>query len=225
MNQRQGGITNRVAVFLAHLRSKSSMTYSNLNFVVQHTSLQSKTMSLFRQIGLDQSQEVKELGVEFSEAAEAFKGIQTDYNQMWYFAKSRNLIQPVEELFSGVAYVQPMASATGIVRQVGIPDSYYRITSKSLLTKILEIPRILQAIPKWQCRRGNAIQNVFDGEFCKTHPLFQNEVSIPLVIYQDDCDVVNLLGSKTGIHKLGFIYLILKSLPPDLLSSLQSQFL
>ena len=33
-----GGITNRVALFLAQLRSKSSMTYSNLNFVVQHTS-------------------------------------------------------------------------------------------------------------------------------------------------------------------------------------------
>lgn len=47
------GINNRVALFLAHLKSKSSTTYSNLNFVVQHTSslisdifsrLQSKTV-------------------------------------------------------------------------------------------------------------------------------------------------------------------------------------
>lgn len=228
------GITNRVALFLAHLRSKSSMTYSNLNFVVQHTSslisdivsrLQSKTMSLFRQFGLDQNQEVEELGVEFSEAAEPFKGMETDYKQMLYFAKSGNFIQPVEEIFSGVSYVQPTASGTGIVRQVGIPDSYYRISLKSLLSKILEIPGILQAMLEWQCREGDAIQDVFDGEYGKTHPLFQNEVSIPLIIYQDDCEIVNPLGSKTGIHKLGLIYFILKSLPPDLLSSLQSQFL
>lgn len=128
-----------VALFLAHLRFKYCMTHSNLNFVVQHTSslisdiasrLQSKTMSLFHQFGLDQSQEVKELGMEFSEAAEPFKGMETNYNQMWYFAKSGNFIQPVEELLSGVSYVQPTASATGIDRQVGIPDSYYRIPLK-----------------------------------------------------------------------------------------------
>ena len=163
--------------------------------------------------------------MEFSEAAEPFKGMKTDYNQMQYFAKSGNFIQPVEELLSGVSYVQQTASATGIVRQVGISDSYCCIPLKSLLTKILEIPRILQTMLEWQRREGDAIQDVFDGEFCKTHPLFQNEVSIPLVIYQDDCEVVNPLGSKTGIHKLGLIYFILKSLPPDMLSSLQPQFL
>lgn len=94
-----------------------------------------------------------------------------------------------------------MASATGIVQQVAVPDSYHRIPLKSLLTKILEIPGILQAMLEWQRRDGDAIQDVFDGEFCKTHPLFQNEVSVPLVIYPDDCEVVNPLGSKTGIHK------------------------
>ena len=36
---------------------------------------------------------------------------------------------------------------------------------------------------------------------------------------------VNPLGSKTGIHKLGFLYFSIKSLPPQLLSSLKSQFL
>jgi len=218
-----------VALFLAHLRSKSSMTYSNLNFVVQHTSsligdivyrLKSNTMSLFNQFGLNQRPEVEELGVEFSEAAEPFKGMETDYTRIQYFAKSGNFIQPVEERLSGVSYVQPMASATGIVQQVGIPDTYHRIPLKSLLTKILEIPGILQAMLEWQRREGDTIQDIFDGDFCKTHPLFQNEVSIPLVIYQDDCEIVNPLGSKTGIHKLGLIYFILKSLPPDLLSRL-----
>ena len=95
---------------------------------------------------------------------------------------------------------------------------------KSLLTKIIEIPGILQTMLDWQHREsGDAIQDVFDGEFCKTHPLFRNEVSIPIVIYQDDVEIVNPLGAKTGIHKLGLFYFVLKSLPPELLSTLQSQ--
>lgn len=45
------------------------------------------------------------------------------------------------------------------------------------------------------------------------------------MIYQDDCETVNPLGSKTAVHRLGCIYFTLKSLPPHLLSSLQSHFL
>ena len=77
----------------------------------------------------------------------------------------------------------------------------------------------------WQQREGDVLQDVFDGDFCKTHLLFLKEVSIPLLIYTDDYETVNPLGLKTSIHKLGFVYFIIKSLPPDLLSSLPSHFL
>ena len=145
----QVDMTNRVALFLAHLRSKSNLTFSNLNFMVQHTSsligdivskLESKTMSLFRHFGLDQSQEVQDLGAEFSLLAEPFKGLETDYKQKQYFAQSGFLIEPVEQTFPralGVSIVQQRASATGTVRQVTVPDSYHRIPLKQLLTKIL----------------------------------------------------------------------------------------
>lgn len=85
-------------------------------------------------------------------------------------------IQPVEDHLSGVSYVQPMVSATGTVWQVGIPDSYHRIRLKSLLTKIIGVPGILQAMLEWQQREGSTIQDMFDGEFCKKHLL--NKVSM-----------------------------------------------
>lgn len=68
---------------------------------------------------------------------------------------------------------------------------------------------------EWQQRKSDALQDLFDGDFCKTHPLLLKEVSIPIVIYQDDCE--NPLGSKTAVHRLGCI--------EHLLSSLQSHFL
>lgn len=65
----------------------------------------------------------------------------------------------------------------------------------------------------------------FDGEYCKNHPLFSNEMSVPLIFYNDDCETVNPLGSKVAVHKLGFLYFTIKSLPPQLLSRLLSHFL
>lgn len=66
----QESITDWVALFyIANLRSKSSQTFSSLNFVVQQTPsyigdivsrLQSRTMSLFKYFGLDQSPQVDE---------------------------------------------------------------------------------------------------------------------------------------------------------------------
>lgn len=101
--------------------------------------------------------------------------------------------------------------------QVPVLDSYHRILLKQLLPKILEIPGLLQAMLEWQQRKSDALQDLFDGDFCKTHPLLLKEVSIPIVIYQDDCETVNPLGSKTAVHRLGCI--------EHLLSSLQSHFL
>lgn len=144
---------------------------------------------------------------------------------MQYFAQSGNFIQPVEEVLPGVSYVQQRDSATGMVKQVAIPVTYQRIPLKRLLVQVLKIPGILQTMLAWQQREGDVLQDVFDGDFCKTHLLFLKEVSIPLLIYTDDCETVNPLGSKTSIHKLGFVYFIIKSLPPDLLSSLPSHFL
>lgn len=103
----QEAITDRVALFLAHLRSRSSQTFTNINYVVEHTSsligdivnrLKTKTMSLFSQLGHDQNPQVQELQQEFSDAAKPFKGLETDYKQIKYFTNSGNFIQPVEEV-------------------------------------------------------------------------------------------------------------------------------
>ncbi|KAK0136550.1 hypothetical protein N1851_027341 [Merluccius polli] len=93
------------------------------------------------------------------------------------------------------------------------------------VVRLLSLPGVLKAMLSWQQREGDGLEDFFDGEFCKSHPLFLKEISLPILLYNDDCETVNPLGSKTGIHKLGFLYFSIKSLPPQLLSSLKSQFL
>lgn len=48
------------------------------------------------------------------------------------------------------------------------------------------------------------IEDLFDGQLSKAHPLFFNDPSaLQLVLYYDELEVTNPLGSKTGKHKLG----------------------
>lgn len=144
---------------------------------------------------------------------------------MQYFAKSGSFIHSVEEALPGVSYVQRRDPATGTVQQVAVQDVFYCVPLKPLLTKLLEIPGTLDAIFTWQQRENGVLLDFYDGEYCKQHPLFSSKVSVPLLLYYDDCETVNPFGSKVVVHKLGFLYFIIKSLPPQFLSKLSSHFL
>ena len=54
---------------------------------------------------------------------------------------------------------------------------------------------------------------------------YSEEFLIPITVFEDDCEMVNALGSKTSVHKLGLVYFSIKCLPPEFLSSLKSLFL
>ncbi|XP_051947874.1 uncharacterized protein LOC127619140 [Xyrauchen texanus] len=227
-------MTDRVALFLAKLKSKSSQTFTAVNFTVQETSsllsdivskLQERTMSLLKDLGQDKSGEAQELNRQFEAASEPFKGLETEYRQMKYFMQSGNFIQPVEEAFPGISYVQHTDSNSGTVKQISVCDTFQRIPLRPLLKKILELPGIMSKVIAWQKQDSGALQDFCDGELCKFHALFSREVSIPLLLYIDDVETVNPLGSKTSVHKLGFMYFAIKCLPKELLSSLSSLFL
>ncbi|RXN36123.1 hypothetical protein ROHU_003222 [Labeo rohita] len=227
-------LAEQIALFLATLRSKSAQTYSAVSFVVQQTSslisdivnsLQRKTLSLFGKLGHEDDPRVQELVSDFEAAASPFRGLESDFKQMQYFAKSGNFIHPLEEALPGVSFVQRRDSATGTVRQVAVQDVFHRVPLKPLLTKLLETQDILDAIFTWQQRENGVLLDFYDGEYCKNHPLFSSDVSVPLLLYNDDCETVNPLGSKVAVHKLGFLYFTIKCLPPQLLSRLSSHFL
>ncbi|CAM4448958.1 unnamed protein product [Leuciscus chuanchicus] len=176
-------------------------------------------------LGQDKSIEAQELNHQFQAASEPFKGLETEYRQMKYFMQSGNFIQPIEETFPGISYVQHIDSSSGAVKQISTRDTFQRIPLRPLLKKILELPGIMSKVVAWQKSTNGLLQDFCDGELCQNHALFSQEVSIPLLIYIDDVETVNPLGSKTSVHKVGFMYFAIKCLPKELLSSLSSLFL
>ena len=63
--------------------------------------------------------------------------------------------------------------------------------------------------PHSQVKTGHSdadgfLQDYCDGSNFKSHPLFSlHKHALELILYYDDCEVVNPLGSKRGKHKLG----------------------
>ena len=52
--------------------------------------------------------------------------------------------------------------------------------------------------------KSNLIKDYCDGENCKRHPLFSVGANgLQLLIYYDNLEICNPLGSKRKIHKLG----------------------
>ncbi|KAL1255351.1 hypothetical protein QQF64_013412 [Cirrhinus molitorella] len=226
-------LQDRVALFLSKLRAKSSMTLSTVNFIVQQTSslvfdivgaLQRQTMSFLQRFGQSETPEGQQLNQQFANAAEPFQGLDTEHKQMKYFVQAGYLVQPVEQPLPGVSYTQQRDSQTGTVKQVAVQDTFQRIPLCPLLKVILESPGTMEKIMEWKMKLNDS-NSLDDTTVLKTSSVFPTEPSVPLLLYNDDCEMVNSLGSKTSIHKLGFIYFTLKCLPPECLSSLDSHFL
>lgn len=96
-------IRDRVALFLAKLRSNSSQTLSAVNCVVEHTSslvsdvvesLQRKTASFLREIGHIDSPESQNFLEHFAFAAQPFRGFESEYKQMPYFTQTGYFVHP-----------------------------------------------------------------------------------------------------------------------------------
>lgn len=75
----------------------------------------------------------------------------------------------------------------------------FHVTQK-VLYDIECIPQILRG----HRRSDDLIGDFCDAEACKSHPLFSRDPqALQILLYYDDLEVANPLGSHTKVHKLG----------------------
>lgn len=80
---------------------------------------------------------------------------------------------------------------------------------------------IREAILAEEKSPNGVLASFLDGEHCNAHPLFSRfPHALRLRLYYDELEIVNPLGSKTGIHKLGAFYYQIENLPGHMNSEL-----
>lgn len=77
-----------------------------------------------------------------------------------------------------------------------------------------------------ESKSSNVLTSIIDGNFWKRiEKQFAEKLVIPLLLYFDDFEINNPLGSHSGIHKIGAIYCTIPTIPDIYSSMLENIFL
>ncbi|XP_031329088.1 uncharacterized protein LOC116160090 [Photinus pyralis] len=110
-----------------------------------------------------------------------------------------------------------------------VPCYEYVIPLRKVLQSFFSLESVLletlQYIKKLNSQEGY-IGNFIQGSFWKSRvSRYGNRVVLPLFLFFDDFETGNVLGSRSGVHKLGAMYVSVPCLPPWQVSVLSNIFL
>ncbi|KAJ8050217.1 hypothetical protein HOLleu_03331 [Holothuria leucospilota] len=224
-------VTEMVASSVARMKASSSITQSTVDHVISETSnlfsnvigvLKVQTERFFQHKGIEDDDEKRTLLDLFDQLKNPFENLETARQQRKYFIHHDHFIKPREVPFA-VAFYPRNNWNTGHVDQVVKSLTFQYIPLHALLKCVLESKGFMQTVLH---SRGDGVMRDFcDGEFCQQHDFFSDSRNIKLLLYVDECEIANPLGSKAGLHKIGVIYCTIRNLPPKLCSSLSNCFL
>ncbi|XP_071831544.1 uncharacterized protein [Apostichopus japonicus] len=227
-------VTKLAASTLAKLKASSSVVQSTVDHVVSETSslffdvintLQFKTAELLQGLGIHEDDDRRKTLMDlFAEHQYPYEHLETAHQQHQYFVQSGYFIKPREIPFA-VAYYPRNNAQTGHVVQVAKHVTFQYIPLHDLLKCVLESKGFMRTVCHYQPSNDGVMRDFHDGKFCKDNEFFSNQLNIKLLLYTDECEITNPLGSKAGLHKIGVIYCTILNLPPQFRSSLCNCFL
>ena len=120
-----------------------------------------------------------------------------------------------KSVFLGNRYEQCSDTASGSMRQVIKRDTFQYVPVLQLIELILSDSSIFRETMQDHTAVDGVTYDCCDGSLITNNPLFvEDKLALQLCLYFDECEVVNPLGSRRRIHKIAFIYMSLRNLPP-----------
>lgn len=148
----------------------------------------------------------------------------SDHIRRKYFKSIGTLVAP-EKVLLGPAMVSIGRRPLSIVTH-----SAQVIPVRKTLTRLLSIPGLMAEMDDHinACTADESLTNIINSPaWIDTYMSLSapNTKVVPLLLYFDEFEVGNPLGSHAGIHKLGGVYISIPCLPPRLVSRLTYIFL
>lgn len=149
-----------------------------------------------------------------------YEQISTSYLQEQYYTKHFNLSYGNEIIFEdGISSMFYMPVKETLIALSKLPNfQNMLINIKNDFKNRAQPPNHISTTPF-------LLKSFRNGKTCEQHSVFSSELSLPLVLYFDDLEICNPLGSKSSIHKLSMFYFTLTDLPDYAKSKLGSIFL
>ncbi|XP_030846710.1 uncharacterized protein LOC115926207 isoform X1 [Strongylocentrotus purpuratus] len=152
--------------------------------------------------------------------------LSTVHKQNQYAHECKVLIEP-EEIVLGKAYRECLNVRTGRTEQKQVDETFQYVPIGDSLKVLLEQPGYMSVISQEKDSAGEkeVLQTYRDGSYYSTFEGKQNCLDIELLLYNDDFETANPLGSKKGKHKLLGVYLTVASLPKKYQAKLENVLL
>lgn len=154
-----------------------------------------------------------------------FTRFKTEFRTLRYFVSLGTLSRP--KTISVGAIICPRR-IRGLRRMQIAQTTIQVISLKSVLKTFLTLPNVLNSIISHmdQLTSSDIISSIIQCDvWRKIEQRFGDELVLPLILYYDDFEINNPLGSHRGINKLGAVYCSIASLPHEYGSMLENIFL
>lgn len=179
---------------------------------------------ILREISVNNS--LNTLENEFKNINDIFESFGTEYLRFEYLKKSNSFISP-EPFYIGNQTVLDNVSVPGVKIK---KDLGQKLSINQKLKMFLELPNVYQQILEYIAEEAlpnsGVISSIIHGTLWKDlETRFENKTFFPLLLFYDDFEPCNPLGSRAVIYKLGAVYITLSCLPPEYSSLLENIFL
>lgn len=153
----------------------------------------------------------------------------TEHKRLQYFNNIDTYIKP-QEVIIGQRF--DSVKRAGVTRMVPVACKQHFIPLRHVLKNFFCLENILsETLNYMTClinnnQSGAAVENFIQGSFWQSRLRERsNKTVIPFFIFFDDYETGNVLGSRSGQHKLGAVYASIPCLPPTRSSILNNIFL
>ena len=228
------GISQAALKFIMALMSSSSIPLSTSEFVKNCSQnliedilsyLLGKTVSVLETCRCEKHV-IENLTEEFNRWKTPFSGIDSQHRILSYLKNKGLYIEPVPHSM-GERWDTKRDRKTKKQIQVKVKDLFYYIPIESTIKLVLLQPKAMSMLKVEQVSNFESVEDWFCGENGKklmAYAKFKFRKSFPLFIqiYFDEVETTNPVGSKTGIHKLGAFYFVIKNFPHAANSSLNN---
>lgn len=160
----------------------------------------------------------------FSDHCSVFDYLSSEHKR-FNFLRERGFIEP-RDYYMGVKptdELQENIATMGLETMQGV-----YVPLKETLKKFLEVPGVLSDILDYMQKLANdlrVIYNVTQGSvWLSKYSNILDQFIIPLLIYYDELEVGNALGTHAGKNKFGATYACIGCLPPKIASKIDSIF-
>lgn len=155
-----------------------------------------------------------------SSTLDPFKELQSEHKRMKLFEKMGSLISPIQiSIGSRRDYRQNEIHMVPCTIQV-VPLNLVLSRFLAIHGIFDEILTYIKELEKYDDPIENLMQGISWKQTLRNNKSNNNELHLPLILYFDDLEVNNPLGSHASIHKLGATYVSLPFLPKKYFSLL-----